>query len=63
MVVQLKAGLHAVVVVELDEGEAAAFAGGFFLGCDADEGWGVLFEVLGEGFVVGGVGQVAFGLN
>lgn len=36
VVVKLEAGLHAVVVVELDEGEAAALLRGLGLGCDAD---------------------------
>lgn len=57
--IQLEAGLHAVVVVELDEGEAAALGWGFFLSCDADFGRRVLLEVLGEGLEVCGVGQVS----
>lgn len=36
VVVQLEAGLHAIVVVELDKGEAAALVRGVFPGCDAD---------------------------
>ncbi len=36
VVVQLEAGLHAIVVVELDKCEAAALAWGVFPGCDAD---------------------------
>ena len=59
MVVQLETGLHAIVIVEFDEGEPTAFGGGFFLGCDADCGGGVLLKVLGEGLVGCGVGQVS----
>lgn len=59
MVVQLEAGLHTIVVVEFDEGETAAFGGGFFLGCDADLRGGILLKVLGEGLVVCRVGQVS----
>jgi hypothetical protein len=59
VVVQLETGLHAVVVVKLDEGKAAAFGGVFFLRGDADCGRRVLLEVLGQGLVVGGVGKVA----
>jgi hypothetical protein len=36
VVVEFEAGLHAVVVVELNEGEAAALLGCLGLGCDAD---------------------------
>lgn len=36
VVVQLETGLHAVVIVELDKGEAAALARGVFPGCNAD---------------------------
>lgn len=60
MVVQLETGLHAVIVVELDEGEASALVLGVILiGCDADSGWGVLFKVLGQGLLGGRVGKVA----
>lgn len=46
VVVQLQAGLHAVVVVKLDECEAAALLGVFFLGCDADCGRGFFSKCL-----------------
>lgn len=59
VVVQLEAGLHAVVVVKLNECKAAALLRIFLLSGDADCGRGVLFEVLGQGLVVGGVGKVA----
>ena len=59
VVVQLEASLHAVVVVKLNECEATALLGVFFLGCDADCGRGVLLEVLAQGLMVGGVGKVA----
>lgn len=60
VVVQLEAGLHAVVVVELNECEATALVLGVILiGCDTDCGRRVLLEVLGERLLVGGVGKVA----
>lgn len=60
MVVQLETGLHAVIVVKLDEGKASAFVLRVILiGCDTDSGWGVLFKVLGQGLLVGRVGKVA----
>ena len=58
--VQLETGLHAVVVVELDEAEAAALGRLVDLGGYADGNGGDLLEVLGEGLFVGGVGEVSY---
>lgn len=57
--VQLQTGLHAIVVVELDEAEAAALGRLVDLGGYADGNGRDLFEVLGEGLFVGGVGEVS----
>jgi hypothetical protein len=59
MVVKLEAGLHAIVVVELDEGETAALLGSLGLSRNANRGGRVLLEVLCERFEVCGVGKVA----
>lgn len=60
MMIQFQTCFHAIKVLELDEGEAAAFGGFVFFGCDADRGWWVLGEVGFYGVGVGGVGEVSY---
>lgn len=60
MVVQFETGLHAIIVVELDECKAAAFVLRVVLLCGhANHRRGVFLEVFGERLLVGGVWQVA----
>lgn len=58
--VQLETGLHAIVVVELDEAETAALGRLVDLGGYADGNGRDLLEVLGQGLFVGGVGEVSY---
>lgn len=60
MMIQLQTRLHAIKVLELDKGEAAAFGGFVFFGCDANQGGRVFDEVGFYGVGVGGVGEVSF---
>jgi hypothetical protein len=60
VVVQLETGLHAVVVVKLNECKATALVLGVILvGSNTDCGRRVLFKVLGQGLLVGRVRKVA----
>lgn len=61
VVVQLQASLHAIKVFELDECETAASGGLVLFGSDADRGGWVFDEVLFDGLVVCGVGEVSCG--
>lgn len=58
--VQLQSGLHAVVVLELDECKAAAFGRLVLLCRDAHCSGRNLLKVFRDGLGVGGVGEISY---
>jgi hypothetical protein len=60
VVVQLQTRLHTVILLKLDKAKATAFGCFLLVGCDAHRDWIDFGEVGGDGFDVGGEGQVSY---